>query len=416
MGNTEVFKNKSFTLLFLGKMVSDLGDQIFNLAVGWHILKITNSAFQMSIYISIGTIIHLLLGPYGGVIADRVDRIKIIYMADIIRGITLLSLTLIMYMGIESIGVYYISSAVISICGAFFYPASMSIIPDVVEEEELTNANSLISMIQSFSSSVGLLMGGLLYGVVGIRGVFIINALTYLISGIWEMFIKTRKCTILNENHLKNSVFKDLQEAFVIIKKEKSLYLILTFSIVLNFFITPLIVIFIPYMLNQHLKTEPIALSFVQGAGSAGYILGAMMLPSLSKISKSNKRIVTGTILYSATTLMISILLILNFKGLVNVKYLIIYTIVSMGAMGIFNAIINITINILMQKIVLKKYLGRVNALSSTMVMAVTPISMVLGGRLVDKFSLINLMFITALSLIFISLIFSFKKEIINVQ
>ncbi|MFZ9139130.1 MAG: MFS transporter, partial [Bacilli bacterium] len=78
--------NTDFALLFFGRLVSDIGHHLYNFAIGWYVLTITSSAAQAGFYMAFGTIIFVILTPVAGVLVDRWDRIKIIYITDYIRG------------------------------------------------------------------------------------------------------------------------------------------------------------------------------------------------------------------------------------------------------------------------------------------------------------------------------------------
>jgi MFS family permease len=99
-----VFKNPNFLFLFSGKVISQLGDQIYAFALSWFILDITKSSLAMSIFLVINCFIGAVVSPFGGIIADRFSRKKILVWMDAIRGIIVVLSTLLLYLQLMQIG------------------------------------------------------------------------------------------------------------------------------------------------------------------------------------------------------------------------------------------------------------------------------------------------------------------------
>ena len=150
-------QNKNFRLVFLGALVSSVGDVLFNFAMGLYILELTHSAFMLSLYGTIGGITWLILAPFGGVLVDRMSRVKVIYLTDFIRGINILLCGMvILWVKNPNIIMFCLClTAVISSAnGALFGPASQAVIPLSVEEDELVGANSLMSLMYGIKDAV----------------------------------------------------------------------------------------------------------------------------------------------------------------------------------------------------------------------------------------------------------------------
>ncbi|PKK96494.1 MAG: MFS transporter, partial [Tenericutes bacterium HGW-Tenericutes-3] len=87
-----IFKNKNFTLMFLGLLVSNLGTQIYNFAMSIYIYDITdNNAIIAGIYFALGGAIFFVLTPFAGAIIDKIDKVKIVYITDFINGATIIA-------------------------------------------------------------------------------------------------------------------------------------------------------------------------------------------------------------------------------------------------------------------------------------------------------------------------------------
>lgn len=220
-------QNKNFRLVFLGALVSSVGDVLFNFAIGLYILELTHSAFMLSLYGTIGGVTWLLLAPFGGVMVDRIPRVKVIYFTDFIRGINILLCGLVM-LTVDHVNIIMaclcLSSVISSINGALFGPASQAIIPLTVEEEQLVKANSLMSLMYGIKDVFGMLLAGILYSWLGPIVIIFINGFSFIMSGITELFIKLDESELLKRAQ-ESHVLTDLKEGCrYILCQNKAIY------------------------------------------------------------------------------------------------------------------------------------------------------------------------------------------------
>lgn len=409
-----LFKNKNFVLLFLGKLVSQVGDVIYNMAIGWYILTITQSAIQMSFYMAFGTIVYVLCGPFGGVIADRLNRKWLMVWMDIIRGVTVAIIGFFMFLGFESIWFLYIASFVLSICGAIFVPSSNALVPNIVEDEHLTKANSMAGSVNSISNIVGLVVGGALYALVGIKVIFILNAVSYILSGISEIFIDYKNNIAIDEKE-KRHFIRELIDTYKYIKSERGLFIIIWLGTLINFILVPLFAVFMPYIYNQILKTSALEYSYVGAAESVGFIIGAIIISALPQRDKINGYLKMGMVAFSL--LIFNIYVFINFytKGMIPTRGIVIsFTVISL-LLGTFSSIINIPLGVLMQRKIPNELLGKASSLLNTLVMAAMPIGMVVGGTLADLFPMNILVLCIAIVISIVTLYIFFQRDVAQV-
>lgn len=383
-----IFKNKNFLILFIGRMVSDIGDVIYNLAIGWYILSITKSGLAMAIFMAVGTIVYMIMGPVGGVIADRVDRKRLIVWMDMLRGIMVAVVGLFMYVHITSIWLFYISASLLSICGAFFVPASSAIIPKIVREDQLAKANSTASITSSISNLSGVAAAGLLYALIGIDGVFLMNSLSFFICGFLMMFIHMGKSALPEKTILRGSIvksiLKEMKEGFLYLLNKKAIFIMLCFFAVSNFFLVPLLTVYIPYIFNVILKTSIKTYSIVQSCMTAGTICGALIMGILPQKEKSYG-ILRNTLFGVALILLcMSTIFYLYTVGIITKTLIIILIAAQMFIGTAIFAIINIPINVVVQRSIPDEFMGRVSSIISTLSMAAMPLGMIVGGRTAD--------------------------------
>ena len=415
MIESSLLKNSNFLILFMGKLISQLGDVIYNIAIGWYILSITGSATQMSIYMSIGIIVYVIMCPIGGVICDRMDRKSILIWMDLIRGIVVITIGILMHLNVQAIWLFYIAASILSICGALFVPASNSIVPLIVKEKQLAKANSVGASISSLANLVGLVAGGILYALVGIKVIFIINAFSYIFCGLLEIFIKLPK-TDRKEFKLKDITFKDFYEDSVAgyryIRGNKALSIIMWMSTITNIIVFPLFIIFVPYIFNQIAKTSASSYSYVEAAIAIGTMFAAILVSKLPQRDKISGIVTKSILIFSGLVLIMGIFTHLYMIGVINSLVLLVAFIIIFFFIGTVQTIMGINTSVKFQKSAPNEMLGRVTAIMNTLIMVAMPIGTMAGGMAADIIPMNILVFSIGFIILSISL-YAIKKNML---
>ena len=186
----------------------------------------------------------ILLAPFAGVIIDIVNRKLIIVGADIIRGILILALALVYHSGQVTIPVLYGATVLLSMCGVVFGPAISATIPNLVKKEELVQANARDSFSMSATGILGPIVGAALLGAAGYVSVFTITGISFILSGISEMFIRfpereRRAPAAAASGGPARQFVIDFREGFAYIWSNAGVRTIIMFALVLNFIGTP---------------------------------------------------------------------------------------------------------------------------------------------------------------------------------
>src|SRR5690554_1518710 len=243
MMKQNVFKNKNFSLLFAGIFASNIASVFYSFAVSFYILLITdNNAFMQGIYLAVSGVVLLLGTIVGGVLADRLDKAKLVYFMDFLKGAVILATGLI-FLFVQDYGVQLIilfaAGIISSLINAIFIPASTSLVRFIVADEELQQANSYISSLHAFQQIIGIILAGILYVLFPIHTLFIIVGGLYLLSGFSEMFINYNYEKTDHVITLK-SVFVDFQDGFRYLKTQRAIVAIIMAAVFLNFFTNPI--------------------------------------------------------------------------------------------------------------------------------------------------------------------------------
>lgn len=184
-----VFKNRNFSLLWTGQLVSTIGSALTSLAASIYVYRLTGSALSVGLMLMATAAPSLLVGLFAGVFVDRYDRKKIMITADILRAVLILLVPVLAPLNVIWL---YVIVMMTSAIGQFFDPAHESVLPEVASDEELAAANSLIAISSFGSTAVGFAMAGLIASAANINWAFYADAITFIISAICVYLISVK--------------------------------------------------------------------------------------------------------------------------------------------------------------------------------------------------------------------------------
>jgi DHA3 family macrolide efflux protein-like MFS transporter len=377
LGSSKLF-NKNFFLLFQGQLVSNIGNQIYNIAMMLWIKQTTGMAWLMGLMLMASRIPDIILGPIGGTFVDRLPRKKIIVLTDLLSGVVvaLIAVLIIFFPGETNLLLPCIFIAAVLLGGflSFLSPAVIASLPDLLCKKKLKAGNSLISASDEGSVFIGQALGGVLYTALGAALCFLINGASYLFSSATEMFITLPETHLKKgENKRKQKSFKeDLKQGFRYVWKNKGLRNSAFIVALQNFFIAP-IVILLPFYVDSNLKSGPEWFGFLLSAYSFGNIVGYL----LAGISTIPGRIRWRIILSSYVMIFIFLVLI----GIVHVNLI---ALLCIFFAGLFCGFTDVHILTILQLITPVKMRGRLFGLLGTLSKILVPVGMGLSGIIAD--------------------------------
>ena len=178
-------RHRDFRLLWSGMTVSLFGDGIFLVALAWQAYEISNTPTTLAMVGVAMTVPHIVLLLFGGVASDRFDRRRVMMVADGVRAIALFAMGMLAMAGTLHLWHMMVIAAVFGAGTAFFGPAFDAVVPELVPEEELPQANSLDQFVRPAASRLlGPAIGGLTIALLGDHAgpAFLIDAGTFAVS------------------------------------------------------------------------------------------------------------------------------------------------------------------------------------------------------------------------------------------
>ncbi|KWU58239.1 MFS transporter [Bacillus sp. SIMBA_074] len=378
------FRNICFYAI--GKTVSTFGSSIYSFALGLYVLQITGSALNFAITLILGTIPMIVMNPFAGVIADKVDKKKLVVCMDLLSG----SLLIVTYIVSSNYGlnlfIIYATTFLITVFTTFFGIGLESAKPNIVSSEKLMSINSISKIIDSVSLILGPMLGGIVFAVLDIKTFIIINGISFILSGISILFIhfKLFEHNINEECSIRKIDFlKDIKEGFSYLIEKESLKNTFSILVALNFFLGFSIIVPLPYIINTVLNLNSKQFGMIQGTFPIGMIVGAILVKKITdRFSYSH--------LLKKTSIMLAIFMIVSgipvlFKSIEvdNFVYVTMYCII-LFFLGLMMALIDIPLMYFMQKEVPDEYRGRVLSIGLSIGKMMQPIALALSGLLLN--------------------------------
>ncbi len=391
--------NLNFFLLWQGRLVSVVGDIVYEIALGFWILAVTGSTTLMGTLMAATVLPRVIISPFAGVWVDRSDRKWLLVWMDLIRGVLVVLVGIAAITGVIQIWMVFVTGVILGICGAFFGTAVGSSIPDIVPKTHIVKANSAFSLVSTGAGIVGNSAGGFSYQLLGAPLMFLFNGVSYMISGFAEIFVKIPR---IRHREKKPRFFEDLKSGFSYAWNEKGIRYLMLIATVLNFFASMGFVLLIPlFQRTEYLG--PGRYGVLMGVFAGGLFLG-FSLTSAINIKPSHRFAVFFWcgIVFSAMFAIVP--LYLYFPLMLVLVFI----------AGITNAILNSFLSSILQLTVPQDKRGKVFGLLETASQGLVPLSFAVGGILAGFIPLMPLISICFLITLFSFTPMSFMPDIIR--
>jgi len=228
----EVLKNRNFFLLWLGQIISQLGDRLDQMAlIAFVYLRAPGSTIEIAKILSFTLIPVFLIGPIAGVYVDRWDRRRTMYACDLLRAALVFTIPFFLFYSKSLVPIYIIIFLTFSI-GRFFVPAKLAIVPDLVQKKDLLLANSLVNTTGMIAAIVGFGVSGVIVEWLGAKSGFYLDAFSFLVSGTLIFLIANKLQSVsihLKEARqgivelIRKSVFQEIKEGVLYFIQKKDI-------------------------------------------------------------------------------------------------------------------------------------------------------------------------------------------------
>lgn len=330
----------------------------------------------MSIFVLADMVPSLIFMPLAGVIGDRYNRKALMVGFDLIRGVLLFG---VIFLNLLQIYQLLVLQVVLAIMSTFFGASTGAMFPDLVESDKLERANSIISSLSIVARLIGPALGGLIYAIGGIKLAFMINALSFFGSGLFELLIeyewKTKEIEQLGE------IIADIKEGLLFLRSSRYLMVLISFALFMNALGQPFGSVLEPYVYRVVLKLSSQQFGVLQSSLMVGMLLGNMLVAV--KLGRTAGKLFFKSIFFNGAMMLAFVFLIsplimistsLTFACLLGINVL----------WGLTSAVINIPLQARIQRAVPSELRGRVFSAIGVLVNLSTPLGLIIIGPLLD--------------------------------
>lgn len=389
-----LIKKTNFQLLVGSQLFSVLGTTVVQFALSLYVLDVTKSAVAFSVVTSMSVIGRLLCLPFGGVLADRLPKRKMMLLMDtsyLVLALALFCTTLLS----QSLLVMNILTVVLGMIAALETPLVQSTVPLICEKEEIAQANGIISSIGMLGNIIAPILAGIIYRFETVYLTFFLCAAFFFIAVFCEYFLKIPFVgKQKNGEGIWTIVTEDLKETYDYMKKQSAILRICFIAFLLNFFISSFIQVIIPYISRIQLGITDEQYGLMNTFFAIGSLLGSIFVSSFSK-KFSGKAI--GYFLVLNSIFFCSLIIPLGLIEDKNLAFWIMLILVTL-ILSIFT-MVSIQLIVYVQMITETQILGRV----MSFLLIISTIAMPLGqiiygslGAMLNKSSLILLILFLA--------------------
>lgn len=348
-------KNTVFLRFWIATIGSQLASRMHSLILIWIIYKWTNSALIVGVAMVAASLPAVLIAPFAGSMVDRHNKIAVMMIADFFRLIIVLIFAYLFYINILDTKLLIIGTIGISLASAFFNPASLAIIPSLVKEDEITQANAIEQISGSASSIIGPLFGSAIIATLGVTNAFIGAGAMFLVSVLFLFNIKDINYAI---KKVSTPILEDIKVGIRLVKQFAIVHKMILKMAIVNFFFSSLTII-IPVMAKADVKV----IAYLMSAIGAGMLAGSLAL------SYKNLSFKPGTILSASFVAVGGSFIFAGFTPLLVPQ------LIEMFVIGFALNVFNITLISLYQIRLPGESLGKIMSLIIAVSMSLQPIS-----------------------------------------
>lgn len=379
--NSRLFQ-RDFTIMILGQIISLFGNAILRFSLSLYVLEVTGSAAVFGTILAVSMIPTVLLSPFGGVLADRLPKQKIMTILDFVTAGLIVFYDAV-YGSAGNLAAVTIFMILLTLIQAFYQPSVQASIPLLASQEQLMAANGIVMQVQALAGLLGPILAGMLYGIGGVKPILAASAVCFFLSAVMELFLRIPHEKREADGSPVRMALLDLKGAVTyLIRENTCLFKLLIVVAGINLFLSALFIIGLPYLVKIYLGMSAQAYGFAEAAMGMGSILGGLVSGLAGKKIpfKHSHYFLLGTPL-----LLIPVILILLFQAPGKMIYAVLLFSVMIG-MG-FAALFTIAAQTFIQKSTPVHMLGKVGAFVSTICVCALPIGQAMYGGLFELFS-----------------------------
>ncbi len=358
-------RHPDFRLFWAGNFLSNIGTWMQNVAQGWLVLQLTNSAFWLGFVGFAATIPILLFALIGGVIADHVNNRKLLIGTQTAMMISAFIMAALAYTHVINKQEIALLALATGIAMSLNTPSYQALVPRLVPREDLTNAIALNSAQFNMSRVLGPTLGGFAMALVGVAGNFFLNGLSFLAVILALTRIRYPRRGAPSEGHL----WDKLKQGFIYVFTHAHMAPLVVMTAIASLLALPYLV-FVPYFARDVLHSGEPGLGLLMACSGFGAFLGAGTIAYQTRIHRRGVFVMRAAVAFFVSIMLFTFSRSFWLSG------------VLLMAAGYSMVIMIATINTMLQHTAEESMRGRVMSIYSTAFLGLPPVGSLIAGLL----------------------------------
>jgi len=371
-------RHRDFRLFWTGNFLSNIGTWMQNIAQGWLVLRLTNSAFWLGVVGFAASFRILLFALIGGVIADHVNKRKLLMVTQSAMMIFAFAMAVLTWLHVINVQTIVLLALGTGIAMSLNTPSYQALVPQLLPREDLTNGIALNSAQFNMSRVIGPTLGGFAMALVGEGGNFFLNGLSFLAVLIALTRINYHDPIVSREGRgwdpREGLIWTKMKEGFAYVAAHQQMSSLIILVSIGSLLAIPYLT-FVPYFARDVLGTGEPGLGILMACSGAGAFLGAITIAWASHLRRRGLFVVRSSIGFFASIIAFTFSRNFYLSGLL------------LMAAGYCMIITAATINSLLQHLAADHMRGRVMSIYSTAFLGLPPIGCLTAGSLTHLFS-----------------------------
>ena len=363
-------RHRDYRYLWFGMVVSSSGQWMEQIAIGWLMLQLTDSAFMVGAIYGARAAPSLLFSPVGGVVADRFDRLKMIALSQLGAAILAGTMAVLNFTGAIQVWQIFVIVFLFGSTWAFNNPARHALLPSLVPREALMNAMALSSSAFNISRIFGPAVAGVLIATLDIGGVFALACGFYVVVFLVTFWVRTPPRVIEQK---KRAMVRDMSAALRYLRGNRAMFLIILLALLPSVVGQPFFSI-LPVFIRDVLGRDASSLAMVYVFSGIGALACTLTLASMGNYRNAGRILLLVGITFGAAVIVFG--LTRNFA----------LTLVFSTVVGSTNLLYMTLTMTLLQSMVSDEMRGRVMSLIM-MQFGLSPLGSLIMGTVADVWS-----------------------------
>lgn len=282
----KAFQYRDYRLLWFGSCFSSIGTWMQIVAQSWLVLELSNSPRMLGLDAFLSTIPIVLFSLIGGVVADRMDRRRLLILSQWIQLSCAFSLAFLIHIHVVKVWYIFILSFITGTAQAFGGPAYSALVPSLVDREDLPNALALQNIQFNLARVIGPVLGGIAYTTLGYTWCFALNGISFLAPIISLTLLRVK----FSPEKSAVSVLTSMKQGFGFIRNQGAMVALIVLAFCMTALGIPLLT-FLPVIAKDvfHSGLNPSIFTTLLAVSGAGAVAGSLVVASLGNIANKGR-------------------------------------------------------------------------------------------------------------------------------